>query len=87
VFVAVIVTPGINAPVASLTVPPSVAFVVCAKAFVRTIEDTSSAAGRNFFIVSSTDQVVFRVKSEGIVLRADRNLNLRIPRNARPSLS
>jgi hypothetical protein len=32
VFVTVIVTPGINAPVPSLTVPPKVALLVCVKA-------------------------------------------------------
>jgi hypothetical protein len=40
VFVAVTVTPGINAPVASETVPPNVALLVCAIALPERIRQS-----------------------------------------------
>ena len=50
VFVAVIVTPGIKAREASDTVPPSVAFVVCANAFEKKTQHSSIAAANTLFI-------------------------------------
>src|SRR5690242_8829576 len=50
-FVAVTVTPGINALLESETVPPSVAFVVCANEFVKRTESRNTLIAKNLFII------------------------------------
>ena len=54
VLVDVTVTPEISAPVESETVPPSVAFVVCAKLFVKTINNRDETAAISRFIFPPT---------------------------------
>src|SRR5437016_8516897 len=55
IFVAVIVTPGSKAPVASATVPPTVALLVCAKTSVaRTTQSSIVLATQIFFMISSS---------------------------------
>src|SRR5262245_23981962 len=51
VLVAVIVTPGIKAPLESDTVPPKVAFVVCAKPRVKNKRQNKAAAEIRLVIV------------------------------------
>ena len=52
-FAAVIVTPGMRAPLGSETVPPNFAFVVCAKSTVEARRLSSSwAAMQSVFMVS-----------------------------------
>jgi hypothetical protein len=52
-FVAVTVTPGINAPEASAAVPPKVAFVVCANAHADNTTPISTPPTMLSFIVIS----------------------------------
>jgi hypothetical protein len=53
VFVAVTVTPGINALLESETVPPRFAFVVCANVFVNRTGSSNAAITKSLFIKSS----------------------------------
>ena len=52
VFVAVMLTPGINAPVGSATVPPNVAFVVCAKTYGENSRHRNSTAKATGFLIT-----------------------------------
>src|SRR5436309_846472 len=51
VFVAVTVTPGIKALVESETVPPRVAFVVCANVFVKKTQSSIAAIKKSLFMI------------------------------------
>ena len=57
VFVAVMLTPGINAFDASDAVPPNVAFVVCANELPRRTKSSIVPASQYRFIDSSTPMV------------------------------
>src|ERR1051326_4526284 len=50
VFAAVTVTPGMRAPLASATVPPSVALLVCVNAEIETSKDSNIPATTTFFM-------------------------------------
>ena len=54
IFVAVTVTPGINARETSDTVPPNVAFVVWGKAFVNKTGSSTNATAKILFISPPT---------------------------------
>jgi hypothetical protein len=51
VFVAVMVTPGTNAPVESATLPPSVELLVCASAGVPTQRHAAMTAAKRFLMI------------------------------------
>src|SRR5882672_8021284 len=48
------VTPGIKARVASDTVPPNVAFVVCANVFATSTDHSNAPATKSLFMISSS---------------------------------
>lgn len=62
VFVAVMLTPGINAPVESATVPPNVAFVVCGKPFGESNTHRNSTAKTKVVLITPP-QVRKRIES------------------------
>jgi hypothetical protein len=62
---SVIVTPGINAPLGSETVPPNVAFVVCEIAKVEKTNSSNAAATNEIFIAFTPSPKVVRSKIPG----------------------